>query len=62
MSADLATEFLAHYFEESTFEPRHVDDIGDKCRIQLDRQPRRQIDSEMIVRKQQNAFARQNLH
>ena len=61
MSAHLSAEFLANQLESVAFGRIDREHIGDESRIQLDGKSRRQINSEMIVRDQQNAPRRQNV-
>ena len=62
MGAHLSAEFLANDFELGAVYALNAHDIGDKSGIQLDGEPGRQIDSEMIMSDQHDAVARQNLH
>ncbi len=62
MRAHLSAEFLADYFEIGAFDPVNFYNVGDESRIQFDGKPRSQIDSEMLMRNQNNAVVRQDLN
>src|SRR4029077_3673502 len=62
MRADLPSEFLTDDSQGYPGSFRDVENVRDKRRIQFNRQSRREINSEVIMRDQYNAARRQNFH
>src|ERR1700722_15941458 len=62
MSADLTAQFLTNDFEKIAVDTFDFHNVRDKCGIQLDGKTGRQIDSEMIMRNQDDAAGWQSLH
>ena len=61
MGTDCAAEFLAHQFQGRTVGALDIDNIGNKRRIELDRQSRGQVHSQMLVGKEHDTVSRQDV-